>query len=217
MAAVDDAPLAQGDDLLTSLERTLAAYGDPHLPIQVDVRQMVRLVLSAGLKVDPDHLFDDVASRVRARLLDELGFRRARLGEPAYLSRVVAVVQNTPGVDYVKVDAFGGLSEVADPIRLLTEVTNLSGVADVVPARRARIVRREYVVGDDPTGDPDTLSTIALRHGLSLDELVALNPVLRGVTLTDDTTLVVEDGVAPAELACFDPAQPQTIVVRSIP
>ena len=217
VAAVDDAPLVPGDQLLTALEQTLAAYGDPHLPVRVDVRSRIRLVLSAGLKVDPDYLFDDVVTRTRARLLDELGFQRARLGEPVYLSQVVAAVQATPGVDYVDVDAFGGLSDVVDPVRLLTEVTALSGVADVVTAQPARVLDEEYVVGNDPTGDPDTLSTIALRHGLSTEELVRLNPRLSTVTVADGTRLVVASGPAPAELACFDPDQPQTLVLRSIP
>ena len=217
VAAVDDAPLVPGDLLLESLESAFSTYGDPYLPVRVAVRDRLRLVLSAGLAVDPDREFADVAARVRARLLDELGFRRARLGQPVYLSRVVAAVQSTPGVAYVDVDAFGALSDRVDPVLLLREVTALGGVSDAVPARPSRVVHEEYVVGGDPTGEPDSLSTVALRHGLSLEELVALNPRLRTTVLTDGGTLVVADGPQPAQLACFDPAQPQTLVLRRIP
>lgn len=217
VAAIDDAPLVPGDDLMGSLEQTLAAYGDPHLPVRVDVRRLLRLVLSAGLKVDADHLFDDVAARVRAGLLDSMGFRRAALGRPVYLSRVIASIQRTPGVDYVDVDTFGALSDVADPVRLLTEVTGLGAVAGVVPVHLARSVRRDYFVGKGPVGEEDdTLSAIALRYGLSLAELVSLNPALRDVALPDGSRVVVEDGICAAEVAYFDPKQPQTIVLRRI-
>lgn len=217
VAAMDDAPLEPGDLLLTSLEHSLATYGDPHLPVVVAHRERLQLVLSAGLKVDPDHVFDDVAARVRAALGDRLGFARARLGAPVHLSSVVAAIQGTPGVDYVDVDAFGALSDVGDPVRLLSEVTALAGVADVIPVRVAGSGPETYVVGHDPTGDPDTLSTIALRHGLSVAGLVALNPALGSTALVDGTRVVVAPGPRPAQLAYIDPTQPQTLVLRSIP
>jgi predicted phage baseplate assembly protein len=217
VAALGDVPLDPGDLLLTSLERTLAAYGDPHLPVRVAVRDELWLVLSAGLKVGPDYLFDDVATRVRARLLDVAGFHRVRLAEAVYLSELVRAMQRTAGVDYVDVDVFGVLPGVADPVALLTSVSALTGVADVVDARPARAVHQEYVVGNDPTGADDTLTTIALRTGLTVGELVALNPHLRSSTLVDGQSLTVANGLRPAQLACFNPAVPQTLILRSIP
>ena len=217
VAALDDVPLDPSDLLLTTLQGTLAAYGDPHLPVRLDVREELWLVLSAGVKVDPDYLYDDVAGRVRAALLDVAGFHRARLAQPVYLSHLVAAVQQVAGVDYVDVDVFGSLPAVADPVQLLTAVTELSGVVDAVSARPARRVHEEYVVGQDPTGAEDTLTTIALRHGLTVGELVALNPHLRSSTLVDGQTLTVADGLRPAQLACLNPDVPQTLVLRSIP
>ncbi|WP_162529336.1 putative baseplate assembly protein [Segeticoccus rhizosphaerae] len=217
IATLDDAALDPGDLLFTALEGTLTAYGDPHLPVRLDIREELWLVLSAGLKVDPDHLYDDVATHVRARLLDVAGFRAARLAEPVYLSRLVAAAQQTPGVDYIDVDVFGALPSVADPVQLLSAVTALAGVADMVPARRARRVHEEYVVGQDPTGADDTLTTIALRHGRTVDELIALNPQLRSSTLTHGQSLTVADGLRPAQLACFNTDVPQTLILRRIP
>lgn len=217
IAAVDDVPLDPGDLLLTSLESTLAAYGDPHLPVSVASRDELWLVLSAGLRVNDDYLFDDVATRVRARLLEVAGFHRARLAEPVYLSTLVTAMQQTAGVDYVDVDGFGALPSLADPVRMLTAVLALEGVADAVAARPARFVDEDYVVGNDPTGLDDSLSTIALRHGLTLTELVGLNGRLRSTVLPDGQLLTLAKGLRPAQLACFNPEVPETLILRSIP
>lgn len=213
VAAVDDVP---ADGLVTTLEGTLAARGDPHLPVRIDLREELWLVLSAGIKVLPDYLFDDVATRVRAHLLDQVGFHRARLGEPVYLSKLITVMHQTTGVDYVDVDAFGALPGLADPVKLLSSVLVLSGIADPVQASGARQVHEEYIVGHDPTGSPDVLSTIALRHGLTVGELVQLNPLLRSSAISEGQRLTVAHGLRPAQLAYFNPAVPQTLILRSI-
>lgn len=219
VAAVDDSPLAPGDQLLSALRESFADYGDPRLPVRIGIRDLQRLVLSAGLAVDADHEFDDVAARVRARLLAELGFAASVLGAPVHLSRVVAVIAGTEGVDRVDVDLFGALGDAGNPVRLIAELaalTDSATVGDVVTSRPAHTVHEEYTAGHDPTGDADTLSSIALRFGLTLEELVALNPRLRTTAVVAGDRIVVADGVAPAQLACFDPGQPQTVVLRRI-
>jgi hypothetical protein len=217
IAAIDDVPLAPGDLLVETLERTLAALGDPHLPVRVDLREELWLVLSAGLKVGADHLFEDVEPRVRSRLLEVAGFDGSALAEPVHLSRLVAEMQRTAGVEHVDVDVFGALPGRADPVQLLTAVTALGGVTPRIPVHPARYVADDYVVGHDPTGDEDTLSTVALRFGLTVPDLVRLNPRLRSTRLTDGQRLAVARGLHPAQLACFNPEVPQTLILRSIP
>ena len=223
VAGVDDVPLDVTDPLLTSLGEAFAAAGDPSLPVRVDVRQLVLLVLSAGIKVAPDYSFDLVEPAVRAAVLGVLGFAARDLAQPAYLSRVLTAMQAVPGVDYVDVDVFGGIRADADPLALLGLVQALQGVADAVDAQPATRVRTTYRVDHDPMGDPDTLTSIALRHGVSVAQLVARNPGLRSVRLTVPLSksdpgqlLVIEEGIRPAQLALMSPDLPETLILRRI-
>lgn len=224
VAGVDDVPLDVTDPLLTGLGEAFAAAGDPSLPVRVDVRQLVLLVLSAGIKVAPDYSYDLVEPAVRAAVLGVVGFAARDLAQPAYLSRVLTAMQAVPGVDYVDVDVFGGIRADADPLALLGLVQALQGVADAVDAQAATRVRTTYRVDHDPMGDPDTLTSIALRHGVSVAQLVARNPGLQSVQLTMPLSqsdpgqlLVIEEGIRPAQLALMSPDLPETLILRRIP
>jgi hypothetical protein len=78
-----------------------------------------------------------------------------------------------------------------------------------------------YEVGQDPVPNRstglDTLTSIALRHGLSLTGLAALNPGLNGTSLTEGQQIVVRSGIRPAQLAVLSPDVPQTLTLRRIP
>src|SRR5205823_11995664 len=63
----------------------------------------------ATVAVDADHSFDLVEPLIRAALLDRLSFAARELGQPAYLSEVIATAQAVPGVDHVDVEAFAGV------------------------------------------------------------------------------------------------------------
>jgi hypothetical protein len=117
----------------------------------------------------------------------------------------------------VDVDVFGALPATADPVQLLTALLGLSGVAQVIDVRPARFEQVPYTVGTDPTGQADTLTSIALRNGTTVAGLVALNPQLVSATLTAGTQLVVASGIRPAQLALLSPGVPQTLLLRSIP
>jgi len=63
-------------------------------------------------------------------LLAAYGFERRELGQAVALSEIVGVMQAVPGVDYVDVDAFGGLPET-----LLTASTDVgAAVAEQIEA-----------------------------------------------------------------------------------
>ena len=216
IAGAADAPLDASDLLVTDLRAALAALGDPYLPVQVAVRELLLLVLSAGIKVDAAYSYDLVEPAVRAAALAAAGFARQALGQPVYLSQIVAAMQAVPGVDYVDVDVFGALPATADPVQLLTALLALSGAAQVIDVRPARFEQVLYTVGTDPTGQADTLTSIALRNGTTVAGLVALNPQLVSPTLTAGMQLVVASGIRPAQLALLSPAVPQTLLLRSI-
>lgn len=217
VAAADDVPADVSDPLLTGLCTALAEFGDPHVPVRVDVRELVLLVLSAGVKVLPDHSFDTVEPAVRAAVLGVLGFAARDLAQPAHLSRVLAAMQAVPGVDYVDVDVFAGIEASADPLALVRLVSSLRGAARTVEALPARAEPVEHVVGTDPTGAEDTLTSIAVRYGVRVDDLVALNPALRGTTLTPGRRLLVRGGIRPAQLALMTPDLPETLILRRLP
>jgi hypothetical protein len=103
-------------------------------------------------------------------------------------------------------------------------------VAQVIEAMLARYEPLTYTTGQDPVGDPDTLTRIALRHGITVAALAALNPglaavrladhvppQLTGVQLLDGMTLTVSPGIRPAQLAMMRPDVPQALILRSIP
>ncbi|MFE3765147.1 putative baseplate assembly protein [Streptomyces sp. NPDC059104] len=217
VAAAGDVPLTASDPLTAGLSAALGDFGDPHVPVRVDVRELVLLVLSAGVKVLPDHAFETVEPAVRAAVLGVLGFAARDLAEPARLSRVLAAAQAVPGVDHLDVDVFAGIGSAADPLALVDLVSGLRGAAATVDALSARAEPRVHVVGYDPTGAADTLTSVAVRHGLRVEELVALNPGLRSPGLERGRRLVVSVSVRPAQLAVMTPDLPQTLILRRLP
>ncbi|GAA0316822.1 hypothetical protein GCM10010302_64890 [Streptomyces polychromogenes] len=217
VAAAGDAPADPSDPLLSALTAALTALGDPDLPVRVDVRELVLLVLSAGLKVLPDHDYATVEPAVRSAVLGVLGFAARDLAQPAHLSRVLAAVHAVPGVDRLDVDLFTGIPANAGPLALAGLVAALDGAADTVEAFPARAGHTHHTVGHDPTGARDTLSSIALRHALTVEQLVALNPALRSVRLRPGQRLTVSRGIRPAQLAVMSPDLPETLILRRIP
>jgi predicted phage baseplate assembly protein len=217
VAGTDDAPLAEGDRLTGALLAAFARCGDPHTPVVVAVRELVLLVLSAGIAVEPDHDFAVVEPAVRAAVLGVLGFGAREPAEPAVLSRVLAAMQAVPGVDHVDVDVFAGIGAPADPLALVRLAASLRGAAQVVDALPARAEPVVHTVGRDPTGAPDTLTSVALRYGVRAEDLVALNPALRSPFLTLGRRLVVRAGIRPAQLAVMDPDLPETLILRRLP
>jgi predicted phage baseplate assembly protein len=116
IAGVDDAPIDPTSDLYKNLVLALRRFGDPDLPVQVDLRELLVLVLSAKVKLLPDYLWDPVAQTIRDTILDSFGFNKRFLGQPVMLSEVISAIQNTEGVSYLDVDGFGGIPEkVAHP------------------------------------------------------------------------------------------------------
>lgn len=111
IAGVDDVPIDAASDLYINLRAALRKFGDPMLPVQVDLRELKALVLSANIRLDADYRWETVAPAIRAALLDAFSFEKRALGQPVFLSEVISVVQSIPGVAYVDVDAFGGIAE----------------------------------------------------------------------------------------------------------
>jgi hypothetical protein len=143
IAGSDDIPIDTGSDLYRNLRRALLDLGDPFQPVQLATRELLILVLSAGLRIDPDYRWESVVTAVRAKLLDSFGFERRELAQDVTASEVLSVMQSVRGVVYVDLDAFGAVpSTIADPgaeagRRPLTPEQTAAEIARIVGAAPA--------------------------------------------------------------------------------
>ena len=146
IAGADDIPIDETSDLYQNLLSALRKFGDPDLPVQVQLRELVVLVLSANVRLAADYQWEPVAKEIRATLLDTFGFQKRALGQPVLLSEVVSSIQNTEGVEYVDVDAFGGVPEKiaeADGTRSLLSLDQIAAaVQQIINPRQASILAR---------------------------------------------------------------------------
>ena len=153
IAGQDDIPIDPTSDLYQNLVRALRAYGDPDLPVQVRLRELELLVISAKLYLQPDYVWENVVSAVRARLLDTFSFEHRDLAQDALQSEAVSAMQAVPGVDYVDVDVFGAIPEKTidpatgtprplTPAEIVTAVQLLTQTGPVMMPRDPRLIVR---------------------------------------------------------------------------
>lgn len=146
IAGLDDIPIAESSDLFRNLRTAMIRYGDPLQPLQLAVRDRILLVMSAGVRVKADYLWEKVEPKVRAAVLDVFGFDKRDLGQDAFLSEAIAAMQAVEGVEYVDVDSFGGVFGLKpDGTRLApSEIAAQIAAIDSAPPRKrvgARLAR----------------------------------------------------------------------------
>ncbi|MDQ0840886.1 putative baseplate assembly protein [Streptomyces sp. V1I6] len=214
VAGVDDIPVAGDSDVLRALRSSLARYGDGRLPVRVDVRDLVLLLLAAKVKVAPDHTWSVVEPRLRQALLRTFGPEGRELGRPARLSEVMATAHRVPGVDHVDVDVFGGVPASVTADGLAGPAERLGGPAATVPARHAEY---DEVVHRVTADGGETLTSVAGRHGIPLAELLRLNPDITDTRrLEKGRRVFVFRGVRPAQLALLTPQVPDTLILTEV-
>jgi len=138
IAGADDIPIDQTSDLYHNLTKALRDYGDPYLPIMVEVRELMLIVLSANVRVQPDYQWESVAPKVRAKLLDTFSFERRELGQDVLLSEVISAIQSVEGVAYVDVDMLGGVSEKDETGKLRTPKEIADEVQQMIKSQQER-------------------------------------------------------------------------------
>jgi hypothetical protein len=211
IAGVGDAPIDPGSELFTNTDESLVTFGDIGMPAALAMRELVLLVLRAGIKVAPDHSWDRVEPAARAALLDTFSFGRRELGQDAYLSEAVVAMQSVPGVDYVDVDVFDGIPGTVTPLDLVTLNDRLTRPRRVVRARPAELVEDvAYVAAGE------TLTQFALRVGIGIGELCRLNPALVDIDVSEGDALVVRSGIRPAQLALLPSGVPEALTLWRI-
>jgi predicted phage baseplate assembly protein len=126
VAGVDDIPIDEESDLYRNLLASLETFGDPHLPVAFAMRHLKLLVISAGVAVLPDYLWESVEPQVRAAVLAHFSFDARDLGQSAFLSEAIGVMQAVEGIAYVDVDTFDAVAEDVDAAKLATLGTALT-------------------------------------------------------------------------------------------
>ena len=111
IAGADDVPIDESSDLFLNLRQALHDFGDPFQPIQLAVRELMLLVISAKVKINADYQWELVVASLRTALLEAFGFERRELGQDVMLSEIIRVMQGVAGVGYIDIEAFGGLPE----------------------------------------------------------------------------------------------------------
>jgi hypothetical protein len=114
IAGAGDVPIEEDADLLRNLRLALIQFGDPALTVNLAVRELLLLVVSAGVQLLPDYVWEKVAPKIRAKMLETFSFEARELGQDVFLSEVISAIQSVQGVAYVDVDALGGIAERND-------------------------------------------------------------------------------------------------------
>ena len=126
IAGADDIPIDNNSDLFRNLARALHGLGDPYQPLKLEVRELMLLILQAGVRIQRYYQWENVEPQIRAALLDAFSFERRELGEDAMLGEIISVIQGVRGVEYVDADVFGGVPE-KDGGQLITP-SKISGI-----------------------------------------------------------------------------------------
>ena len=169
IAGAGDGPVDIASDLYANLRAALRRYGDPYLPIQVAVRELLVVSVTAGVRVRPEYRWATVEPALRAALLDAFGFDRRELGQDLVPSTVLAVMQAVPGVQYVDLDDLSAIAEESLVAGIAGESpAPLQLSADTVRVRPARL-------GDDGRILPAQLAYLqpAVPDTLILNEVKA--------------------------------------------
>jgi len=195
IAGVDDAPIEPTDALLRNLAAALRSLGDPDLPFVVAPRELKALVLSAGVAIDADRAWEDVAAEVRATLLDTFGFARRALGQGVCTAEVIAAIQGVRGVAWVDLDVLTSIPE---------KETASDGSRQLITQDRITSLVQQALHPDQGDGEGSDLRRFTATPPLPPDVTAFAGGRDRGGVLR------------PAELAFLSPAVPDTLILNPI-
>jgi uncharacterized phage protein gp47/JayE len=111
VAGVEDSPIDVSSDLYANLHAALQTWGDPYQPVILAVRRVRLIVLAATVGLAPGYVWDDVAPKARAAVQALFAFDARELGQAAFQSEAVAVIQAVCGVAWVNITTFDSVAE----------------------------------------------------------------------------------------------------------
>ncbi len=157
-----DLEVDPSSDVYQNLVIALQTYGDPFQPVQVCSCRVKLLVINARVRPAPDYAFESLEPQIRAALLAGFSVEARELGQPAFLSEAIAMMQAVPGVTSVEPVVFDA---VADD----TTAEQLQQLASTLAVRRVVLAD---VAHRDPTAPPGADACTRLRPA----DLVFLTP-----------------------------------------
>ncbi len=233
IAGIDDIPIDKHSDLYNALGQALHKFGDLSLPVQVDMRELMLLMISANVRLLPDYQWESVAPQIRTTLLDSFSFERRQLGQAVLLSQVVSAIQRVPGVAFVDVDILDGIAEDTpreELERLATYWTSVEyKLESCLIVQTARIQTKHIA-----TRNISTVSSIAARYDdISRIQLRRWNEEILNDLATRDPPLPVDSEgeillpiktilslnsrrIRPAQLAYLSPNLPDMLILKEV-
>jgi hypothetical protein len=126
------------------LNEAMRRFGDPMQAFEIDVRELLLLMISAGVHLTGEIPWSTVAEQIRRKLKATFGFESRELGQDVYTSEIEAVIEQVPGVAYVDVDFLDALSEdeALDENRLLARLPG--GQSGSLPPRPKKGIDVRY-------------------------------------------------------------------------
>lgn len=209
IAGADDIPIDTNSDLYKNLCQALHQHGDPYQPIQVDVRELMLLVISAKVRLLPDYQWESVEPQIRATLLKTFSFDRRELGQDVLLSELISVIQAVKGIAYVDVDILDKVDESVTPDELALLANDLKLNKRIV----VEMDRIQTYHAVERSGE--IFSSVASRYGIIEDDLRAMNPGINdpfevGISLRIPRT------IRPAQLAYLSPDVTDTLILQEL-
>jgi hypothetical protein len=206
IAGAEDIPIDPTSDLYANLRQALLAYGDPYLTIQVDLREVMLLVVEAGISLQADYLWEGVEPQMRAAMLDTFSFDNCDLGQNVYLSEVIRTLQQVPGVAYVDIQTFKTISQT-DALNLLEgNPSSISGseflekggesygniirnlYSPAMTTRRPREFIPVYPAQTVDQAPPERLETSTANHHIFPAQLAYLSPAVPDTLILKEIT-----------------------------
>jgi hypothetical protein len=162
IAGAGDIPIDPTSDLYLNLAQALLVNGDSYQPLQVAVRSLRLLVISAQVKILAEYIWEDVAADLRTALLNAFSFDNRNLGQPVFQSEVISIMQSVAGVAYANMQILDSVTENATAADLANLAATLA-LKKIIPSALAR-----------PNPSPANYPTDAILPA----ELVYLTPTL---------------------------------------
>jgi hypothetical protein len=148
IAGADDISIDINSDLYQNLSQAVHRFGDPFQPVQIAIRELMLLVISAKVRILPDYQWELIEPKIRSALLDALSFDRRELGQSVFESEVINVIQQVEGVDFVDMELFGSINETFTE----DDLKNLLEPAGVEPFVKVELARPNL---DPEESDPE--------------------------------------------------------------
>jgi hypothetical protein len=209
IAGAGDIPIDENSDLFRNLRQALYDFGDPFQKIQLAVRELLMIVIEAGVAILPDYQWESVVSKVRSALLDHFSFESRELGQDVILSEVISVMQSVLGVAYVDVDSFGGVPEKQPLTDAEIEILTDDGTLPLIDGRR---LLTPDEIADEVAKIVSRTQNLTAAQIEELSESGGLRVPQRLVV-----NLPVQDKfIRPAQLAFLSPDVPATLILNQI-